>query len=97
MSLAPVSPVPPPTTRPDTPEDAALRAVAAELEVTFLAEMLGHAGLGGARGAFGGGPGEEQFASLLRTEQARALVAQGGVGLAESLFRALVAREGAAP
>ncbi len=59
------------------------------LEAAFLAEMLGHAGLGDARDGFGGGIGEEQFASFLRTEQANAMVKQGGIGLAESLFNTL--------
>ena len=73
---------------------AALRAVAQDLEATFLAEMLKHAKFGEARGAFGGGPGEEQFASMLRMEHARAMAEQGGIGLAESLFNALATREG---
>ena len=71
-----------------------IRGVAEELEATFLAEMLKHAGFGDARGAFGGGAGEEQFASLLRMEHAQAMAATGGIGLAESLFDALLAREG---
>lgn len=76
------------------PEAAAdLRAVAQELEASFLAEMLKHAGLGETRGAFGGGSGEEQFASLLRHEHARALAETGGIGLAQSLFESLVARQ----
>lgn len=73
-----------------------LRAVAVELEATFLAEMLKHAGLGEIGGAFGGGAGEAQFASFLRLEQARAMADSGGVGLAETLFQALAAREGLA-
>ncbi len=76
-----------------TPADhQALREVAQELEAAFLAEMLKHAKFGEARGAFGGGVGEDQFASLLRTEHARALAARGGIGLAEALFEALVTR-----
>jgi len=74
------------------PHEAALRAVARELEASFLAEMLKHARFGDSRASFGGGVGEDQFASLLRAEHARALVDRGGIGLAESLFRALVAR-----
>lgn len=75
---------------------AALRARAAELEAVFLAEMLGHAGLGHAglgegAGGFGGGIGEAQFASFLRQEQATAMVRAGGIGLAESIFRAMSA------
>lgn len=76
-------------------EVEALRAVARDLEASFLAEMLKHAGFGESRESFGGGIGEEQFASLLRTEHARALTDRGGIGLAESLFRALVARRSA--
>lgn len=66
-----------------------LRAKAAELETAFLAEMLGHAGLGEMQQSFGGGIGEEQFASFLRQEQAAAMVKAGGIGLTEILFRAL--------
>ncbi len=75
------------------PDLAALRDVARELEASFLAEMLKHAGFGESRASFGGGVGEDQFASLLRGEHARALADRGGIGLAESLFQALVARE----
>ncbi|AHM03697.1 flagellar protein FlgJ, putative [Roseibacterium elongatum DSM 19469] len=71
---------------------AALREAAQELEAAFLAEMLKHAGMGATRGSFGGGAGEDQFSSLLRAEQARAIAERGGLGLAESLFQALVAR-----
>jgi hypothetical protein len=42
------------------------------------------------QGAFGGGPGEAQFASLLRQEQARLIVAAGGIGLAELIFNTMV-------
>ena len=73
--------------RPDA--DARLRALSQQIEAGFLAEMLGHAGLGAARQSFGGGAGEEQFASFLRQEQANAMVKAGGIGLAESLFNAM--------
>lgn len=64
-------------------------AKAEELEATFLAEMLGHAGLGAADGTFGGGHGEEQFASFLKQEQARIFVEKGGIGLAELIFNSM--------
>lgn len=83
----------PPTMAPRDERAAALRAVATDLEAHFLAEMLKQAGFGEARQSFGGGTGEDQFASLLRVEHARALADRGGIGLAESLFRALAARE----
>ncbi len=73
----------------DTRQDNALRAAARELEASFLAEMLKSAGLGKPRQSFGGGEGEDQFGSFLRTEQAREMVKAGGIGLAESLYEAL--------
>jgi len=75
---------------PDT--DAALREAAQSLEVAFLSQMFEAAGVGAVPDAFGGGAGEDQFASFLREEHARAVVARGGIGLAESLFQALRAR-----
>jgi flagellar protein FlgJ len=62
---------------------------AQELEAAFLAEMLAHSGLGERQGAFGGGEGEAQFTSFLRQEQARLMVEQGGIGLAELIFRTM--------
>ncbi len=69
-----------------------LRKQAMALETAFLAEMLSHTGLDAASDAFGGGIGEDQFASFLREEQAKLMVARGGIGLGESLFRALSER-----
>lgn len=86
-----------PPTAPTAPAgERLLRARAVELEAAFLAEMLGHAGLGGAEGPFSGGTGEDQFASFLRQEQAGAIARAGGIGLAESIFRALAAQQGGA-
>jgi len=92
-----MTPLSPPTgplatvpTRPGS--DAALRQTAQELEATFLAEMLKSAGLGETPSGFGGGAGEDQFASFLRLEQARAIVDAGGIGLAQSLFEAIKVR-----
>lgn len=69
-----------------------LHAKAEELESAFLSEMLKHAGFGAARESFGGGIGEEQFASFLRAEQAKGMVAKGGIGLAEQFFRSMNAQ-----
>lgn len=71
------------------PRAEALMERARELESAFLSEMLGHAGLSAESGKFGGGIGEEQFSSFLRHEQAKLMVKQGGIGLAEQLFRAM--------
>jgi flagellar protein FlgJ len=72
----------------------ALWTVAQDLEATFIAEMLKHSGLGATSGPFSGGPGEEQFSSFLRQEHAQLFAERGGIGLAESIFRALTARAG---
>lgn len=73
---------------------AAIRAAAEALEASFLSVMLQAAGLGQGRESFGGGIGEAQFASFLAEAHAAALARRGGIGLSESLVRALSARDG---
>ncbi len=90
---APVSSAPPARPTVTTEQrDAALFQAAQDLEASFLAEMLKSAGFGKPRDAYGGGIGEDQFGSFLRQEQAKEMVKQGGIGLAESLFEALKER-----
>ena len=72
---------------------ALLQNRAQALETAFLAEMLAHSGLGGQDHPFDGGVGEQQFASLLRYEQARMVVKRGGIGLAEQLFEVLAGKD----
>lgn len=79
-----------PLTRAGTPPPNDLAEAAKELEAAFLAEMLKSAGLGETPSAFGGGVGEDQFASFLRQERAKAMVDAGGIGLAQQLFESLV-------
>ncbi len=76
-----------------TPDDVRLMEAAQKLEAGFLAEMLKSAGLGAVPEQFGGGAGEEHFASFMIEAQAREMVQAGGIGLAESLFEAMKARE----
>jgi len=71
----------------------ALRQVAVDLEAAFLTEMLTHTGLGARSDTFGGGAGEDTFSSFLTQEYARLLAERGGVGLSETIFEALVARD----
>ncbi len=73
--------------------EAALRQAAQAFEASFLAEMLKTAGLNRPRASMGGGAGEEAFASLLVGAQAEALAKRGGIGLAEPVYRSLLARE----
>lgn len=70
-----------------------LRQTAERLEASFLAEMLKLAGLGKTSKEFGGGAGEDQFASFLREAQAKEMVKSGGIGLAESFYHALKGRQ----
>ncbi|WP_354667622.1 rod-binding protein [Lentibacter algarum] len=81
------TPVATPAPRP--PAEQKLYIAAQKLEATFLAEMLKSAGFGEARDAFGGGAGEEHFATFLTQAHAEAMVETGGIGLAQSIFEAL--------
>ena len=94
MTPIPVLPAAvPPQVRPlPLSDDARLMDAAKKLEATFLSEMLKNAGFDAARGAFGGGEGEDSFVSFLRDAQAEELVEAGGIGLAESLFNAMKVR-----
>ncbi|MBN8632997.1 MAG: rod-binding protein [Rhodobacterales bacterium] len=84
--------IPPVTTQPPSHRDQ-LMSRAEELEATFLSEMLSHSGLDETEGSFGGGAGEEQFSSFLRQEQARLIARDGGLGLAELIFKSMVKAE----
>lgn len=72
-----------------------LRQAAQKMETAFLSEMLKAAGVGKPSESFGGGAGEEHFASFLRDAQADEMVKAGGIGLAETLFQALKEKENA--
>lgn len=77
-----------------------LHKAAEAFEAVFLTEMLSHAGMGATEGAFGGddfggGAGEDAFASLLTREWATRLASEGGVGLTDAIYQALIAREAA--
>lgn len=87
MSIDAIPPTPPSSASQS--RDNQLRAAAEELEAGFLAEMLKAAGLGKTSETFGGGAGEDQFASFLVEEQAREMTRAGGIGLAETIFEAL--------
>lgn len=78
------------------PHDARLRAVAQEFEAVFLQEMLKNSGINTPSENFGGGVGEEAFASMLTEQYATALAEKGGIGLAEHVYKALGGKEDAA-
>jgi flagellar protein FlgJ len=80
------------TARASAGGDAPLYKAAKALEGSFLAEMLKSAGLGKPPDGFGGGAGEDQFSSFLVDEEAKQMVAAGGIGLARSIFEAMKER-----
>ena len=93
IPFAPSSPATGPTVNSiRSVSDQKLFAAAQKLEAAFLSEMLKHAGVGAVSETFGGGAGEEHFASFLRDEQAAQMVSAGGIGIAEALFEAMKAR-----
>ena len=71
------------------PRAKAVLTTGQQLESVFLAEMLKVAGVGKAPENFGGGAGEDQFASFLRDAQAREIVCAGGLGLAAYFDRSI--------
>lgn len=87
----------PPAGRTAAARDAALHKAANALEASFLAEMLKFSGAGKVPQAFGGGIGEEQFASFLNQAEAEAMVKHGGLGLAAKLYASLKERTDAKP
>ena len=68
-------------------EDPLLKA-AQKLETTFLAELLKSVRFGESGDALAGNTGG-QFTSFMTDEYAENIVQAGGIGLAESFFRAL--------
>lgn len=70
-----------------------LRAAAESFEAVFLAEMFSHVGLGKPRKENSGGAGEEAFASFLSREWANKVAADGGIGLADEIYKSLAAKE----
>lgn len=68
----------------------ALWKAAQEMEASFLSEMLKSAGFGKVSSSFGGGAGEEQFASFLVDAQSRQLVRTQGFGIAEAVFESML-------
>lgn len=88
--MAEISPRMMPSPTQAEPRDPAVWKASQNLEASFLAEMLKSVGMDGNQSEFGGGMGEEQFASFLREAQAQKMVEAGGVGLAEAFYLSLM-------
>jgi flagellar protein FlgJ len=95
MEIAPLSAAGPEAARSAAAEpERQARAAAQAFEAAFLAEMLKYSGINAMPSGFGGGAGEEAFASFLTEEYARLLAERGGIGIAEQVFGLLQQRTG---
>jgi peptidoglycan hydrolase FlgJ len=93
MEIAPLSAAGPEAARAAAAEpERQARAAAEAFEAAFLAEMLKYSGINAMPSGFGGGAGEEAFASFLTEEYARLLAERGGIGIAEQVFGLLQQR-----
>jgi Rod binding domain-containing protein len=81
----------------DRTDKTAVREAAEEFEAVFLNTMLQNMFTGLEEGgAWGGGTGSDAWQSLLIDEYARTIAESGGIGLADSVERELIAlQEGA--
>lgn len=68
------------------------RRTAEEFEAVFVSQMLQHMTAGiKTDGPFGGGPGEGMFRSMLNGEYAKAISGRGGIGIADHIYRQIIA------
>lgn len=76
---------------PSAGNSTQLGRVAREFEEVFLAQMLQPmlAGLTPEE-PFGGGPAEDMWQSMLVTEYGKAIVARGGIGIADAVAREML-------
>jgi Rod binding domain-containing protein len=74
------------------PTDAQVRQKAVEFTAVALTEMLTpmFGTLAGDGGPFGGGPGESAFRPMLVQQMAEAIARQGGLGMTDTVARAML-------
>jgi hypothetical protein len=93
--MTPIPPLPPQAAdQTDRARIAQIREAAVKFEAAFLTQVLDLAGVAKAPEGWGGGAGEDAFRGQLLAEQGRILAESGGVGVAEQVFREMLAREG---
>ncbi len=80
----------PPTVPSPPQQNEKLWKAAESLETVFISQMLKQSGFAKPMDSFGGGIGEEQFASLMADFQAETIVKHKGFGLAEKIFNAML-------
>jgi Rod binding domain-containing protein len=69
---------------------AKARAAAQDFEAMFLNAMMQPMFSGGSDGPFGGGPGSAVWKSMLTDQYARTFAANGGIGIADHIYQALI-------
>jgi len=75
-----------------TKDQKAARKAAEEFEQTFLTSMLENMFQGVETSApFGGGHAEQQFRSVLLGEYAKDMAKSGGIGIADDVYREILA------
>jgi peptidoglycan hydrolase FlgJ len=81
-------------TRPKASPQARMRTQAEDFEVQFVNSMFQHmyTGIGG-DGPFGNSVGVGAWRSFLTEEYAKNFVKSGGVGIADSVFKSLLAHQ----
>ncbi|MCS6892575.1 MAG: rod-binding protein [Rhodovarius sp.] len=93
LPAAPIPPATPPLpSAPRAQQNPALqRALAQRFEAQVLAQLLSpvFAGIGQARGPFGGGAAEEHWRPMLTEAFAERMAARGGIGIAALLLAQL--------
>lgn len=94
MQILPDTPAMPHSPKPHLQRAYApdLTQTALKFEAAILAELLRAAGAEQTGTLFGGGIGENQFASLLLDAQAQRIADAGGIGLAEMALRRTLAQ-----
>lgn len=77
-----------------TANDKAMRAAAQEFEAVFIGQMT-EAMFAGIKNEepFGGGHAENMWRSQLSQEMGRSVAASGGIGIADSVYRSMVAQQ----
>lgn len=81
--------------QPDSNQkNAAVREAAEQFEALFLTQILNSMSSGlEVDGVFGGGPAEGIYRSMLNDEYAKSVSRQGGVGIADVVYREMLAMQ----
>ena len=86
----------PPRLKPLTTVGDKTRAQAQEFESVFISSMMQHMFTGiGKDGPLGSGPSTGPWRSLLTEQYAKSLVKAGGLGLANQVYKSMLARQAA--